>query len=675
MMPICVTLENTMSMHDIPGDDAQTTSTFSRRTVIAASGAAVAGAGIIATGLGSIASAQDATPAAEEALPLVPPEVEQYAAEWPVAQADLAATRVATGGTIDSSNVATLGVAWELTLDASSTFGAVSANPVVQNGVVYLIDNFAATQAIDLATGEVIWRKDFNVPTAGPNGVALGYGTLISILGDTAEVVALDPATGDERWRFQLANHGALGITMAPQITNGLVIVSTEPGGNTKGTYEGGANGVVYALDIQTGITLWTWDTVEDDLWGNFTVNSGGGLWYPPSVDANGVLYMGIGNAAPFPGTPEYPNATSRPGENDYANNLVALDPSQGKILWNVNLKPRDLFDLDNQQTPVLGTVDIGGVPTDLVYSSGKHGYVAAVDRVSGVEIWKIGVGVHKNDNLQVIPEGESVEVYPGILGGVESPMAFKDGVLYVAAWNFPTSYTSTAFEFVTDAGGYSAATTNLVAIDGATGAVLWDTFLEVGVAGSGPTISGDVLFVGALDGRVLAFNLADGSQIWESQTSAGINAPFAIAGDTLLVPAGSFIAPSAATPDPAPSVIPSLIAYRLGATGTPTLGDPSTASTPATTEGDGIVVTAVDLAFEPKEITIAADTDVEITLVNNGALQHDFVIEEQGVDSGLVEAGGQTTFTVNLPAGSYTFICSVEGHAQAGMVGTLTVE
>jgi len=661
-------------MSDILGDDAKSSLRVSRRTVIAGSAAATAAIGLAATG---IAGAQESTPAADAtpaatSLPAVPPEITEFANDWPVAQGDLAATRVAVGGTIDSSNVSTLGVAWEYALDAASPFGAITSNPVVYGDTVYIQDNSGAIHSLNRETGELNWRKDYGVSTFGPNGVTLGYGVLVGVLGDTAETVALDPATGEELWRFQVANHGALGITVAPLIYNGWAIVSSEPGGNTKGIYEGGANGVIYALDITTGETIWSWDTVKDDLWGNFRVNSGGGIWYPPSVDDEGNLYLGIGNAGPFPGTEEFPNISSRPGQNDYANNLVKLDPNSGAVVWNVNIKPHDLFDLDNQQTPVLGTVNIGGVDTEVVFTTGKHGYIAAVHRDSGQEFWKRSVGTHKNDGLNEVPEGETIEVFPGILGGVESPLAFKDGIVYAAAWNYPTLYTSTAYVFDVAAGGYETATTNLLALDGATGEILWDVLLPYGVAGSGPAISNDVLFLGALDGRALGFSLSDGSLVWESQTSAGINTSFAIAGDSLFVPAGSAIAPSESTPDPVPGYRPALIAYKLGATGTPTLGE---ATAQDTTGIEGQIVTAVDLAFEPNAFTIPAGTDVSITLVNDGALQHDFVIEDQGVDSGLVNGGESTTFTVNLPAGTYEFICSVEGHAQAGMVGTLTVE
>ena len=69
------------------------------------------------------------------------------------------------------------------------------------------------------------------------------------------------------------------------------------------------------------------------------------------------------------------------------------------------------------------------------------------------------------------------------------------------------------------------------------------------------------------------------------------------------------------------------------------------------------------------------ADTDVTIHLTNEGMLQHDFVIEDTDFRTELLNGGESDEIVVNLPAGEYTYYCSVAGHREAGMVGTLTVE
>ena len=99
-------------------------------------------------------------------------------------------------------------------------------------------------------------------------------------------------------------------------------------------------------------------------------------------------------------------------------------------------------------------------------------------------------------------------------------------------------------------------------------------------------------------------------------------------------------------------------------------------ASPMASPTGSGALqLDALDINWEPKELTIPADTDVPITIVNTGFLPHDFTVDELSVESDLLDGGESTEVVVNAPAGSYTFYCSVPGHKEAGMVGTLTVE
>lgn len=87
------------------------------------------------------------------------------------------------------------------------------------------------------------------------------------------------------------------------------------------------------------------------------------------------------------------------------------------------------------------------------------------------------------------------------------------------------------------------------------------------------------------------------------------------------------------------------------------------------------ITVEMVDIAFNPTEVTIPADTDVTVNLPNNGVLPHNFNIDEVNVHSGDVPGGESTTLTLNLPAGSYKYYCNIPGHAESGMAGELTVE
>ena len=88
----------------------------------------------------------------------------------------------------------------------------------------------------------------------------------------------------------------------------------------------------------------------------------------------------------------------------------------------------------------------------------------------------------------------------------------------------------------------------------------------------------------------------------------------------------------------------------------------------------EAIAVESYDIYFEPTAFTIPADTDVTVTLPNEGVTLHNFAIDELGIDVDI--APGTTEETViNAPAGTYEYYCNVPGHKAAGMLGTMTVE
>jgi len=99
-----------------------------------------------------------------------------------------------------------------------------------------------------------------------------------------------------------------------------------------------------------------------------------------------------------------------------------------------------------------------------------------------------------------------------------------------------------------------------------------------------------------------------------------------------------------------------------------------SPAASPVASEGK-FVVSTVDLAFEPDAFTIPANTDVTVRVENLGLLPHDFTLDQLGISSDLLSSGESAALTINAGPGTYGFHCSVPGHKQAGMRGTLTVE
>jgi len=90
---------------------------------------------------------------------------------------------------------------------------------------------------------------------------------------------------------------------------------------------------------------------------------------------------------------------------------------------------------------------------------------------------------------------------------------------------------------------------------------------------------------------------------------------------------------------------------------------------------GSEVELDAIDINWKPKEITIAANTDAKIKVVNKGVLQHNLAIDGLKIKSKLLNGGESETVTINAKAGTYEFYCPVPGHKEAGMVGKLIVK
>lgn len=666
---------------------------LTRRTFVAAS-AAVPVAGSVA---GNVAAQDSGLFMPATPVPMgepLPPEMAEYAGDWPSTHGNLAGTRAAASSTIDASNVDTLGPAWRLPLTGKSGYGAITSSTIVQGDTVYVHDMQSNFIAVDRATGEVKWTAAFNVGTHGPNGLAVGYGLVIGALGNTGEVAAVDAATGDLVWRVQLTNHPGESITIAPTIYDSTVYVSTVPGnaGTPSGWYTGGTKGILYALDASSGGTMWQWDTTTDNLWGDARRNSGGGLWYPVSIDDAGNLYFGVGNPGPFPGTPGNPNSESRPGANLYTNCMIAFDPVAGEVRWYVQPKTRDVLDLDYQNTPVLATVEINGVSRDVVIGSGKNGYIVCVDRETGNLYWKTIVGKQQNADLEQLPEEGYIEVYPGFNGAVQAPIAYKDGKIFVPVNNWPTWYNATGLDFTRI--DESKSSGEFLCIDATTGEVVWHHVTPALPLGSA-AVANDVVLSAGTDGIVRAYAAEDGTELWNLQVNAGVNAPVTIAGDMVFVGAGGpFMTKPGQFPDgEIPEPVSELWAFKLGVGGG-TVPDEGAAATPVasdTTEEAAqaesvipqadasgtlaLTVEAFDIGFRQRHLTIPADTDVVVTFRNTGAIPHDWAVGGTDVLSSLLDGGVEESLTVNLPAGEYMYYCTVPGHKEAGMAGTLLVQ
>jgi alcohol dehydrogenase (cytochrome c) len=527
----------------------------------------VVAASLAVGGCGS-SSSNSSTAAACSGKPVAAPA----AAAWTLPGGNLANTRD-VASPITSSNVSTLGVAWCVPVESTGeaqTAGVANGyatTPVVVNGVVYLQDLASNVMAIRLATGKVLWTHTYNSLNGGPDGVNVVGGTVYATTDSAA--VALSAATGRQLWSRKLIGNDHEGIDMAPGYHNGTVYISTVPVDPNVGEYLGGGKGTLWALNARTGAPEWSWDEVQN-LWGNPVVNSGGGLWDPPSFDSQGNLYIAIANPGPIgqTGWPKgYPWGTSRPGPDLYTDSVVKLSP-QGKLLWYYQLTPHDLYDWDLQNSPVLTTAN--GQP--VVIDGGKAGIMIELNANTGKLLWKLPVGVHTghdNDGLLTenatptsdIPLPAKFELEPGLFGGVESQLATNGSTTFAAVNNLgvPMSAKGVTGNSAALEASIGKATGEMIAVNQDTGKIEWDDHLPSTPYGAA-AVTNNVVFTTTYSGDLYAFNATTGAILLKTPLSAQTNAPVAIDGD--------YVITGAAVPSTTGNHQALIIAYELGAKG-----------------------------------------------------------------------------------------------------------
>jgi outer membrane protein assembly factor BamB len=454
---------------------------------------------------------------------------------WPYANGDLANTRDATGSTISSANVSGLTPAWTFRLTGKAAvgvapFGSLTANPIVQNGVVYIQDLDSDVYALALASGKLVWEYECNQPEKsgpGPNGVAVAGGRVYGLTPTAA--FALSATTGQTIWvNRNLLRKGQGSFGIQPQVANGRVYLASQLGSAPGG-------GVLMALNASSGAVLWRFNTVVGPDPGVRALGLGaGGAWETPLVNPDGSVTYGIGN--PYQTAAE---AIAHPARTLYTDSDVNLDAATGRLRWYYQGVPNDFKDYDMQASPI--SARAGGVP--VVIGSGKMGYVYEMDATTGKLIWKTPVGEHNghdNDSLQALEHRSTLKapftIAPGPIGGVLADLAVAGNSVYVEALDAPVTYTNMNLR-ATGAGAGSV-TGDVEALNLATGKVEWDTKVPQFALGA-VTVSHDLAFTTLYDGALIALNLKTGAIVYRRHLPTSTNSPIAIAGNTVIVPAG----------------------------------------------------------------------------------------------------------------------------------------
>jgi outer membrane protein assembly factor BamB len=441
--------------------------------------------------------------------------------DWPRPNRDLASTRADPASGIDRTTVKRLHAAWRFRIPTPpGESGALTATPVVAGGVVFVQDMKSNVFALDARTGRLRWKHLFGDTNPGPDGLAVANGRVYGATDTSA--FALDEASGKLRWRRLLVTPAERYVDVAPQVDGGSVYISTiglPPNGH----------GALYALSAATGAVRWRLSTIKG-AWRVPTEAGGGGAWYPPAVDRDHV-YWGTANPYPYGGTRKHPNGGAF-ARALYTDSLMAVRKGPGTLSWFDQITPHDVRDYDFQLSPVLAT--LAGRP--LLFGAGKAGIVVAWDRTTHRRVWARPVGVHRADSGPL--PAHRTTVCPGLLGGVETPMAYAGGRLFVPVVDLCMRGSAVGYEDLAKVDVARRARGELVALDAATGTPAWVRHFPQAVFGCA-TVANGVVFTATFDGAIYASDTRDGAPLWTGRASAGVNSCPALAGSLLLVGAG----------------------------------------------------------------------------------------------------------------------------------------
>jgi len=470
---------------------------------------------------------------------------------------------------INKQNVQQLQLAWSWSMDDS---GAQEAAPLVYDGVMYLPNPRGVIQALDAATGDLIWEyRPGATPAAAPSGRGGGEQTDIprlaqrpasggsdlgrgiqktlaifddKIFGTTndAHIVALNARTGKVVWDVKTADD-KLGYeyTAGPIVVRGKVIAGITGCSRYKDDVC-----FISGHDAATGKELWRTSTIArpgepgGDTWGDLplTFRAGSDAWVTGSYDAaTNLVYWGTAQAKPWARA-----VRGTDGAALYTNSTLALDPDTGKMRWCYQHLPGESHDMDEVFENVL--VDIGGRKS--LFKMGKLGILWQLDRESGAFIRATDLGYQTLVDVdtatgkvtyrpgKVNEVGKEVDWCPSTAGFKSwRAMAFspQTNAMYLPLSLSCEKATFGPTEKRVGGGGtgpvrrrdykHPASDGNLgefQALDIKSGKTLWRYRTPSPINTAALTTAGGVVFAGDWDRHVYAFDASNGKILWQSR-------------------------------------------------------------------------------------------------------------------------------------------------------------
>ena len=335
-------------------------------------------------------------------------------AEWPNYGNDPGGMRYSPLTQINRDNVSKLKVAWVYhTGDVSDgkkypRRSEFESTPIFIDGTLYLSTAFNRVVALDPANGKERWTFDPKINLGSRyseglmnRGVSTWLDTgrkphaecrrRIFLATIDARLIALDAASGKPcrdfgdagqldltRGIVNIIRAGEYEETSPPAIIDDLVVVGSAIADNDR---VDSPSGLVRAFDGRTGELRWKWESLPATL----APTGAGNVWSMISVDAERNLVF-VPTGAP---SPDYHGA-KRPGDDKWANSVVALRGKDGRFVWGFQLVHHDLWDYDTASQPLLATLHRNGSDVPVVIQGNKTGNLFVLDRETGVPVFKV---------------------------------------------------------------------------------------------------------------------------------------------------------------------------------------------------------------------------------------------------------------------------------------------
>ena len=447
---------------------------------------------------------------------------------------------------VTRENVGELRLAWSWALPN----GPNEVTPLVHDGVMFVHAYGDKVQAIDAATGDLLWQYSHRLPRERAPTVKRAiaiYGTRLYVPTSDAHIVALEAKTGKVVWDQAIADAKAgYGLTGGPLVANGKVMVGTTgraPGGN-----------FIVALDADTGRRAWRMNTIAQPgenggtSWNGLPIEkrNGASVWVPGSYDR--VLNLAFfGPAQTYDTGPLRNRSDEANVTNDglFTDSTLAINVDTGRLVWFFQHQPNDQWDLDWAFERHILPLRVGGSMRPVVVTGGKQAIFDVMEADTGKYVFSIDLGLQNvvtaidpRTGAKVIDErlvpgdGETKFVCPHA-GGAKSwlPSSYnpRTTILYVSLVESCMDLTPVA------TGGRGSLSTGvrwslrprpnsdglygrIQAINLETRKTVWTERQRAPMTTGTLATAGGVVFAGALDRTFTAYDEMTGARLWQTR-------------------------------------------------------------------------------------------------------------------------------------------------------------